>query len=263
MIRINLMPRAEARRQAARQRDKQIAVLIAAGLVLVLLVAEFFTRREANRVQVEADQRQEELAELSKRHNEATLLEKRRAELRAKLATIDVLERQRRGPVRVLDDLSDATPEKLWLTEMRESKGGLTLVGKGLDNQTIAQFMRKLAASPYFEGVDLVEAKQIEEGQAKLKQFTISARVNYAGRTIPEPQPAPAEEGGAEPGTAPEAPRGEARRRTDGGPSPADAGPLGSAVAARSAAVGAAAATEERQSAEAAEAGLGRSEAPR
>ncbi|MFM7144096.1 MAG: hypothetical protein ACKO2K_19505, partial [Alphaproteobacteria bacterium] len=35
--------------------------------------------------------------------------------------------------------------------------------------------------------VDLVEAKQIEEGQAKLKQFTISARVDYSGRPAAPP----------------------------------------------------------------------------
>jgi type IV pilus assembly protein PilN len=205
MIRINLMPRAEARRQAARQRDKQVATLITAGLALVLLSTEIFTRREANAVQDEADRYQAELADLTKRHQEATLLDKKRTQLRAKLATIEVLERQRRGPVHVLDDLSESTPEKLWLTEMRESGGGMTLLGKGLDNQTIAQFMRKLAASRFFENVDLVETKQVEEGQAKLKQFTISARVNYAGRTPREAEQAAGSAAGSPPAAAPRA----------------------------------------------------------
>ena len=147
MIRINLMPRAEARRQAARQREKQIAIAIAAGLAAILFLSEFVTRREANRVDAEAEENEAALADLNKRHSEAILLEKKRAQLQAKLATIDVLERQRRGPVHVLDDLSSATPDKLWLTEMKESGGSLTLVGRGLDNQTIAQFMRKLAAN--------------------------------------------------------------------------------------------------------------------
>src|SRR5215470_5030420 len=115
MIRINLMPRAEARRQAARQRDKQIAILIAAALAAVILVAEFLTRRESNHVDAIAEEHETELAELNKKH---------RAQLQAKLATIDILERQRRGPVHVLDDLSAATPDKLWLTEMKESGGG-------------------------------------------------------------------------------------------------------------------------------------------
>ena len=193
MIRINLMPRAEARRQAARARDRQVAILILAALVAIIALTEFFTRRSANRVQAEADEHQTELAQLSQKHNAAIQLDRKRKELEAKVQTIKILERQRKGPVHVLDDLGAATPDTLWLTEMRESGGMVTLMGRGLDNQTIAMFMRNLSASPYFTNVDLVETKQVEEGQAKLKEFSIRANVLYGGRPLPTPVPPPAE----------------------------------------------------------------------
>ena len=193
MIRINLMPRAEARRQAARARDRQVAILILAALVAIIALTEFFTRRTANRVQAEADEHQAELAQLNQKHNAAIQLDRKRKELEAKVQTIKILERQRKGPVHVLDDLGAATPDTLWLTEMRESGGMVTLMGRGLDNQTIALFMRNLAASPYFTNVDLVETKQVEEGQAKLKEFSIRANVLYGGRPLPTPVPPPAE----------------------------------------------------------------------
>ena len=193
MIRINLMPRAEARRQAARARDRQVAILILAALVAIVALTEFFTRRSANRVQAEADEHQAELAQLNQKHNAAIQLDRKRKELEAKVQTIKILERQRKGPVHVLDDLGAATPDTLWLTEMRESGGMVTLMGRGLDNQTIALFMRNLAASPYFTNVDLVETKQVEEGQAKLKEFSIRANVLYGGRPLPTPVPPPAE----------------------------------------------------------------------
>ena len=193
MIRINLMPRAEARRQAARARDRQVAILILAALVAIIALTEFFTRRSANRVQAEADEHQAELAQLNQKHNAAIQLDRKRKELEAKVQTIKILERQRKGPVHVLDDLGAATPDTLWLTQMRESGGMVTLMGRGLDNQTIALFMRNLAASPYFTNVDLVETKQVEEGQAKLKEFSIRANVLYGGRPLPTPVPPPAE----------------------------------------------------------------------
>jgi type IV pilus assembly protein PilN len=205
MIRINLMPRAEARRQAARVRDRQVAVLILAALIAIVALTEFFTRRTANRVQAEADEHQTELAQLSQKHNAAIQLDRKRKELEAKVQTIKVLERQRKGPVHVLDDLGAATPDTLWLTEMRESGGMVTLMGRGLDNQTIALFMRNLAASPYFTNVDLVETKQVEEGQAKLKEFSIRANVLYGGRPLPTPAPAPADAPGGAEGAAPAA----------------------------------------------------------
>ncbi len=197
MIRINLVPRDEARRQAQRQRDRQIAVLIVASLVAVVLVAEVVTRRSAAKVEAEATAYKEQLTELTKRYQENVLLERRRQELESKLKTIAILERQRRGPVHVLADLGEATPEKLWLTEMRETGGSAVLMGKGLDNQTIAIFMRKLEGSPYFGNVDLIETKQVEDGQAKLKEFSIRSQVHYAGRGATTTEPPKAEAGKA------------------------------------------------------------------
>lgn len=245
MIRINLMPRAEARRQAARQRDRQVAILIAAALVGTILTTEVVTRREANRVQRLADEYQAELAALNQKHTAAIQLDKKRKELEAKLATIKVLERQRKGPVHVLDDLGQATPEKLWLTEVREAGGSMTLLGKGLDNQTIALFMRNLAASRYFTNVDLVETKQIEEGQAKLKEFSIRANVVYAGRPVTAEPAGDAAGSGSAPGE-PEAPAGASPAQEAGGPGDSAPGMLAAPATAR----GAAQATEARQAAQ-------------
>src|SRR5690606_23128090 len=112
VIRINLMPRAEARRQAARQRDRQIGLAIAAIVALIILVGELSTRTELNEAEQKTELYRTQLAELDRKHKEATRLAKLRDELEAKLDTIAVLERQRTGPVRVLEDLSDATPDK-------------------------------------------------------------------------------------------------------------------------------------------------------
>ena len=247
MIRINLMPRAEARRQAARQRDRQMATVIGVALLAIIFATEFYTRRSANHVQNLSDQYQAELALLSQKHNAAIQLDRKRKELESKLATIKILERQRSGPVHVLDDLGAATPEKLWLTEMREAGGAVTLLGKGLDNQTIALFMRNLAASPYFTNVDLVETKQIEEGQAKLKEFSIRANVVYAGRSMSPPQATGASDG-HDPAPDAESGSGAARPAAQEASQPPD--PLPGMFAAPGAARTAARVTEARQTAQ-------------
>lgn len=180
MIRINLMPREEARRAATRQRDQGFALFALVGLVVVILIAEIWSRGQGAEVRVEVAQNRLELTELDKRYQESLRTEARLRELSAKRDTIDILERQRRGPVYVLEDLGAATPDALWLTEMRETGGSVVLKGQGLDNQTIALFMRQLEDSPYFSRVDLVETKHIEKGQAELKEFTIRAQVVYA-----------------------------------------------------------------------------------
>jgi len=189
VIRINLMPREEARRAATRQRDQGLILVALIGLVVVILGAEVWTRAANAEVRAEVDRNRVELTELDKRYQESLRTEARLRELSAKRDTIEILERQRRGPVYVLEDLGAATPDSLWLTEMRETGGAAVLKGQGLDNQTIALFMRQLESSPYFSRVDLVETKHLEKGQAELKEFTIRAQVAYAG-AVPASDPA-------------------------------------------------------------------------
>jgi type IV pilus assembly protein PilN len=188
VIRINLMPREEARLAATRQRDQGLILAALIGLVVVILGAEVWTRAANAEVRAEVDRNRVELTELDKRYQESLRTEARLRELSAKRDTIEVLERQRRGPVYVLEDLGAATPDSLWLTEMRETGGAAVLKGQGLDNQTIALFMRQLESSPYFSRVDLVETKHLEKGQAELKEFTIRAQVAYAG-AVPASDP--------------------------------------------------------------------------
>jgi Tfp pilus assembly protein PilN len=101
VIRINLMPRAEARRQAARQRDRQIGLTITSILALLILISELMTRTRLNEVEVTTEMYKTQLAELERKSKEAQRLQKMRDEFNAKLRTIDILERQRTGPVRV------------------------------------------------------------------------------------------------------------------------------------------------------------------
>lgn len=68
---------------------------------------------------------------------------------------IDSLEAARTGPVRVLDELSETVPERLWLTSMSAKGKALTLEGQSLDTGVVADFLRGLNASPYFKNVDL------------------------------------------------------------------------------------------------------------
>ncbi len=185
MIRINLVPREEARRQKARSFARRTSLLVGVGLALLIGVAEVVTRARAAAVDGEMANFREEMAILNERHQQAVLLERKRRALESKVRTIELLEEQRSGPARVLDHLGAATPEKLWLTELRTTGGSARLSGRAIDNQTIAAFMRELEASPQFSGVDLVETRQVEEDGAKFKEFQIAAEVLWAAPVAP------------------------------------------------------------------------------
>jgi type IV pilus assembly protein PilN len=190
MIHINLLPVKEAQRALGRRQQLSVALLSVAVALLVMIVPYVMQGRKLARLDTDISQLQGEIAQLNTQANEVKDLEKKRAELQAKLKVIDDLKQKRVGPVRILEDLSTATPEKLWLVEFVDANGQSTVTGMALDNQTIATFMRQLQTSKYFYDVDLVETAQTEAQHAAVgstingmvfKKFIIKAHLDYLG----------------------------------------------------------------------------------
>jgi type IV pilus assembly protein PilN len=206
MIRINLLPVREAQRAVGRRQRLSVAILSGAVAILVMVVPYVLQERRLARVQTEIDQLTAEIAKFDEQTREVRDLDKKRAELTAKLKIIEQLKQKRVGPVRILDDLSKAAPDKLWLVDFTDAGGSATMTGMALDNQTIATFMRQLQTSKYFFDVDLVETSQTEPVRAAgtttgmvFKKFIIKARLDYlgAGGTSQEGhKPAPASKAG-------------------------------------------------------------------
>lgn len=155
MMEINLLPHREARRAADLRETVALLVL---GLVVVgggifltdQGVKSDLAAAEASVAQLQADiERYEPQKELVKK------FKNRKKQLQSKLDVIDSLEQARNGPVRVLDELSERVPDRLWLTSVETRGKGIKLEGQSLDTGVVADFLRGLNASPYFENVDL------------------------------------------------------------------------------------------------------------
>jgi type IV pilus assembly protein PilN len=186
MIRINLLPAEEAKRAAGRRADLAIGGLVVAAAVLGFVALHAWQgvrlasgRRQLNRLT-------QQLAALQGPYAEVTRMDQQKQELREKLRVIAQLEAKKVGPVRILADLSKATPDKLWLTEFQDSSGTLKLTGLGADEQTVADFLRRLSTLPFFRSVDLDETSQVNQEGTKLKKFVIRGALNYAPGTEPE-----------------------------------------------------------------------------
>lgn len=179
MIRINLLPVEEARRAAGRRQDLAVGMLGLAVAVFLLVIAHGWQEARLTAASHELKRVNVELAAIQGPYADVTRLEQQKQELRDKLRVIAQLEAKKTGPVRILADLSSATPDKLWLTEFADQGGTLKLSGRGVDEQTVADFLRKLATLPFFHNVDLDETSQVTEDGAKLKAFTIRASLDY------------------------------------------------------------------------------------
>ena len=199
MIRINLIPAEEVQRSAGKRQQMAIGAVVVGCAVLLLVLMHGWQQLALMAANREQAQLEREIAELKGPYETVLDMERQKKELEEKLAVISDLEAKKVGPVRMLIDLSEATPEKLWLTEFVETSGSARLSGLGVDEQTVADFLRRLDGSPFFLGVDLDETSQVETGGVKHKRFVIRANIDYAA--------AP-----AAPGAAPRPPRGHSVR---------------------------------------------------
>lgn len=200
MIRINLLPVREMRAESGRRQELIIAGLSVALTLALMLGFYLFQSSRISTLEMEVANLRKEIAALNVQAKGVADLQKRIGDLKDKLKVIEDLNKKKTGPVRVLESLSSATPSRLWITQFKESGGALTIDGLAVDNQTIADFLKALARSAYFNNVDLVETTQIEQEGTPLKKFSIKSNLSY------DPLPAPSSK---EAGTAPAAKEGK------------------------------------------------------
>jgi len=179
MIRINLLPVRAIEAETIRRRQLNVGGAVMAVALLAMGGAYFFETRELTRLENELTDLRSEIQSLNTKVKEVGDLETKIKDLRSKNKTFDDLSKKRVGPVRVLESLSTATPTSLWLTEFKDSGGNIVINGLAMDNQTIADFMRALASSQYFNNVDLVEVIQEKGAAPALKRFSIKSAVVY------------------------------------------------------------------------------------
>ncbi len=179
MIRINLLPTRELEAEISRRQELLVAG-VAVVLTAILLGAVFVNQSSrVSSLEEEFAQLKKEINILNSKAKGVADIKKNIRTIKDKLKVIDELSKKKTGPVRVMESLSSAIPDKLWLTEFKESAGNLSLNGRAVDNQTIADFLKALTSSPYFQNVELIETTQVDEKGGRLKKFVMRSRLLY------------------------------------------------------------------------------------
>jgi type IV pilus assembly protein PilN len=174
MIKINLLPvRAAKKKESARQ---QISILLLAVTAVLVIAFGIYSLTLAKIITAKGEIRksEQEIKQLKEKIGEIDNLKKVQAEVKKKLDILNQLRRDKTGPATRLAKLSDAVPEKLWLTKYTESGGKISLGGVAFNEELIAEFMRNLQASNEFTNVELLVSEQFETGGMKAKKFEIS-----------------------------------------------------------------------------------------
>jgi type IV pilus assembly protein PilN len=76
--------------------------------------------------------------------------EKKKASLEQKINLINDLKRNQHGPVRLMDEISKALPDLVWLNDMNLAGQNISIHGKAMTPNAVANFIENLKKSPYF-----------------------------------------------------------------------------------------------------------------
>lgn len=178
MIKINLLPvRATKKKETAR---KQLLIFVASFVAFLLLAAAVYsvTLIKIKSVKGEIEKSEAEVNRLKKVIGEIDNIKKLQTEVQSKLDVLNRLRKEKTGPAIRLAKLSEATPEKLWLTRYTESGGTVSISGTAYNEDLIAAFMRNLLATNEFVNVELLVSEQTELSGVKAKKFDLSCSLN-------------------------------------------------------------------------------------
>jgi type IV pilus assembly protein PilN len=182
MIRINLLA-VERERPKRRAGGVSLAqrVTLACSLILVLtglFIGWWFwsLRQQTARLDTDIVAAEQEIARLRSVLTQVQTFETQRAQLRQRVELIEELRKGQTGPVHMLDEISKSLPDRLWLTQMTQEKGVLTIEGRTTVLTALSDFVANLESSGYFKRPVEIVGTNVESQQgAELVRFTVKA----------------------------------------------------------------------------------------
>jgi type IV pilus assembly protein PilN len=184
LIRINLLTvdRERAKRKAKFQVGQKITVACSLILVAAALVVGWWfwslQRSSADLDQQIADA-ERETQRLQSVIQQVAQFEARRVQLQQRVTLIEELRKGQTGPVHLLDQISRAVPESMWLTDLRQVGSDITIEGRCTSLNALSDFVSGLETSSLFERpVEIVDSR-VEAATTttpELIRFSVKAR---------------------------------------------------------------------------------------
>ena len=178
--------------------------LILIGLVgLALAVAAIYwfiqNRTLANR-QETVTARKAEADKLEAIIKEVEEFQRRKDSLQNRINLINQLKQNQKGPVRIMDQISKDLPDLVWLDKMNVSGGSISIGGRGLNPNAIANFVENVKNDPYFEEPALGTVAEVA-GKTLTYAFDMEFKFSYTPKTPGAPAGTPGATGTSTTGT--------------------------------------------------------------
>lgn len=184
MAHINLLPWRETLRKK-RKRDFGVQVL---GAVIVAALGVFLWYMQVQQ-QIEFQESRNsflksEIAKIDEKIKEIKDLEKRRAELVARMNVIQELQASRPMVVHLFDELVKTVPDGVFLENLQQKGLAVTLKGQAQSNARVSAYMRAIDASGWMKDAELKVIKSKDKTDTGMSEFELVAK--QANPNMPE-----------------------------------------------------------------------------
>jgi Tfp pilus assembly protein PilN len=133
-------------------------VFIVGGLLVGIVVAGgwwFLENRKLAERQEAVARNQAEAQRLEQIIKEVADYQTQKDSLQKRIDLINQLKQNQKGPVRLMDRISQDLPDLVWIDRMTVNGGLVTIDGRGLNPNAIANFVESIKNDPMFEEPDL------------------------------------------------------------------------------------------------------------
>jgi type IV pilus assembly protein PilN len=192
MIRINLLPYRESRKKESVLRQINTFLTVFFVVFVILLCYSIWLGNKIDDLNTKITKTKTLLTQAEKQAKKVDQIKAELDKLGHKIEVIKSIEKNRRAPVILLENMTKMVAEntsistsdvsagndnkpvkRLWFTSFDASGKKVNITGIALDNKTIADFMSRLEDSKLYTNVNLITIKQQKTNNLNLKQFQI------------------------------------------------------------------------------------------
>ena len=187
MIKINLVAEAPTKAARAKRAGPEFSLGARQGDILLLAVLAvallgigtrwLLLKNERDHLREVEREKRVQRDELQPYIQKVQELEAKRDQLRHKISVLNNLTQNQRGPVRIMDEVSRALPDLVWLTKMTMRGNNLTISGVAMDETAVANYISNLDSSPFFQEPTL---KRMARGKEDSFSFILECSFTYA-----------------------------------------------------------------------------------
>jgi len=162
-------------------------VFLGALLIAGIVVAGgwyFLENRKLSERQDLLVQKQAEAKRLEAIIKEVENYKKQKESLKTRIDLINQLKQNQKGPARLMDRISQDLPDLVWLDKMTVIGNTVTLDGRGLNPNAIANFVESIKNDPMFEEPDLGSVTQVS-AVPLVYSYTMNFHFTYAPKGAP------------------------------------------------------------------------------